>query len=61
MARECEWAPGLTFRGKDKTQFLLIDGVWKGVQAILVFLPQILLLFLFIGISKIRAIWRARP
>ena len=30
-------------------QSLLIDGVWKGVAAVLVFLPQILLLFLFIG------------
>ncbi len=31
---------------------LLIEGVWKGVSAILVFLPQILLLFLFIGILE---------
>ena len=28
---------------------LLIDGVWNGVGAVIVFLPQILLLFLFIG------------
>ncbi len=33
-------------------QSLLIDGVWKGVSAILVFLPQILLLFLFIGVLE---------
>ncbi len=33
-------------------QSLLIEGVWKGVSAILVFLPQILLLFLFIGILE---------
>ena len=33
-------------------QSLLIDGVWKGVQSVLVFLPQILLLFLFIGILE---------
>ncbi len=33
-------------------QSLLIDGVWKGVQSVLVFLPQILLLFLFIGVLE---------
>src|SRR5215813_8533369 len=31
---------------------LLIDGIWKGVAAVLVFLPQILLLFLFVGILE---------
>ncbi len=31
---------------------LLIDGVWSGVGAVVVFLPQILLLFLFIGILE---------
>ena len=31
---------------------LLIDGVWKGISSVLVFLPQILLLFLFIGILE---------
>ena len=31
---------------------LLIDGVWAGVGAVIVFLPQILLLFLFIGILE---------
>jgi ferrous iron transport protein B len=31
---------------------LLIEGVWSGVGAVLVFLPQILLLFLFIGILE---------
>jgi ferrous iron transport protein B len=31
---------------------LLIDGVWSGVGAVIVFLPQILLLFLFIGILE---------
>jgi ferrous iron transport protein B len=31
---------------------LFIDGVWNGVGAVLVFLPQILLLFLFIGILE---------
>ncbi|MEX2609388.1 MAG: ferrous iron transport protein B [Gemmatimonadota bacterium] len=31
---------------------LLIDGVWMGVGAVLVFLPQILILFLFIGVLE---------
>jgi ferrous iron transport protein B len=31
---------------------LVIDGVWKGVGSVIVFLPQILLLFLFIGILE---------
>jgi ferrous iron transport protein B len=31
---------------------LLRDGIWNGVQSVLVFLPQILLLFLFIGILE---------
>ncbi len=31
---------------------LLIEGVWKGVSSVLVFLPQILLLFLFVGILE---------
>lgn len=31
---------------------LLLDGVWGGVGAVVVFLPQILLLFLFIGILE---------
>ena len=31
---------------------LLIDGIWTGVGSVLVFLPQILLLFLFIGILE---------
>jgi ferrous iron transport protein B len=31
---------------------LLIDGVWKGMGSVLVFLPQILLLFLFIGVLE---------
>ncbi|MGB6975156.1 MAG: ferrous iron transporter B [Terracidiphilus sp.] len=33
-------------------QSLLIDGVWKGIASVLVFLPQILLLFLFIGVLE---------
>jgi len=31
---------------------LVLDGAWKGVTSVLVFLPQILLLFLFIGILE---------
>ena len=31
---------------------LIIDGVWNGVGSVVVFLPQILLLFLFIGILE---------
>jgi ferrous iron transport protein B len=33
-------------------QSLVLDGAWKGVGSVLVFLPQILLLFLFIGILE---------
>jgi ferrous iron transport protein B len=31
---------------------LAVDGVWRGVASVLVFLPQILLLFLFIGVLE---------
>ena len=31
---------------------LLLDGVWSGVGSVVVFLPQVLLLFLFIGILE---------
>lgn len=31
---------------------LLIDGVWSGVGSVVVFLPQILMLFLFIGVLE---------
>ncbi len=31
---------------------LLVDGVWRGVGSVVVFLPQVLLLFLFIGILE---------
>jgi ferrous iron transport protein B len=40
------WLPPGMFRS------LLIDGVWSGVGSVLVFLPQILLLFLFLGILE---------
>ncbi len=33
-------------------RIMLRDGLWNGVQSVLVFLPQILLLFLFIGVLE---------
>jgi len=39
---------------------LLVDGVIAGAGAVLVFLPQILILFLLYFVSKNRAICRAR-
>ncbi len=45
-ARVAAMLPDTAFRS------LLIEGVWNGVGAVLVFLPQILLLFLFIGILE---------
>jgi len=33
-------------------QSLVLDGAWKGISSVLVFLPQILLLFLFIGLLE---------
>jgi len=41
-----------TLLGHGWVESLLIDGVWKGVASVLVFLPQILLLFLFIGVLE---------
>ena len=38
--------------GSNWVESLLIDGVWRGVASVLVFLPQILLLFLFIGVLE---------
>jgi len=38
--------------GHSWLESLLIDGVWRGVASVLVFLPQILLLFLFIGVLE---------
>lgn len=40
------------FLGHGWFESLLIDGIWKGVASVLVFLPQILLLFLFIGVLE---------
>jgi len=41
-----------TFLGNSWFESLLIDGIWRGVASVLVFLPQILLLFLFIGVLE---------
>ena len=38
--------------GHGWVESLLINGIWDGVASVLVFLPQILLLFLFIGILE---------
>ena len=50
LARVAEFARPLLPVGW--LQSLLLDGAWKGVSSVLVFLPQILLLFLFIGILE---------
>jgi ferrous iron transport protein B len=44
------WVAGVLPDGLFKS--LLLDGVWKGVGSVIVFLPQVLLLFLFIGILE---------
>lgn len=38
--------------GNDVLRSLIVDGIWSGVGSVVVFLPQILLLFLFIGILE---------
>lgn len=40
------------FLGHGWLESFVINGVWRGVASVLVFLPQILLLFLFIGILE---------
>jgi ferrous iron transport protein B len=45
-----EWVGGVA-QG-EMLRSLLVDGVWAGVGSVVVFLPQILLLFLFIGILE---------
>jgi ferrous iron transport protein B len=45
-AKAAMWLPDNWLRA------LLRDGLWNGVQSVLVFLPQILLLFLFIGVLE---------
>jgi ferrous iron transport protein B len=50
VAMSGAWAGGMMGPGLLKS--LLIDGLWSGVGSVLVFLPQILLLFLFIGVLE---------
>lgn len=45
-----EWAGAMM--GDTWARSLLIDGVWAGVGAVIVFLPQILILFLFLGLLE---------
>ncbi len=45
-----QWAAA--FLPDSPLRSLLVEGVWSGVGAVVVFLPQILLLFLFIGILE---------
>jgi ferrous iron transport protein B len=45
-----KWMGGVLPDGAFRS--LLVDGVWNGVGSVVVFLPQILLLFLFIGILE---------
>lgn len=44
------WIGG--FIGEGWIRSLVVDGIWSGVGAVIVFLPQILLLFLFIAILE---------
>lgn len=48
------WSGGLVegWLPESPVKDLLVEGVWGGVGSVLVFLPQILLLFLFIGILE---------
>ena len=50
VAMSGAWVGGLLGPGLLKS--LIVDGLWSGVGSVLVFLPQILLLFLFIGVLE---------
>ena len=50
LAHFGKWATGYLPAGWIRS--LVLDGAWNGVTSVLVFLPQILLLFLFIGILE---------
>lgn len=50
VARSGAWLGGLM--GETWYKSLLIDGVWSGVGSVVVFLPQIVLLFLFIALLE---------
>jgi len=50
IAGSGEWLAGILPESWFRS--LLIDGVWAGVGSVLVFLPQILVLFLFLGVLE---------
>ncbi len=50
LAHAGKWATGFLPAGWIRS--LVLNGAWNGVTSVLVFLPQILLLFLFIGILE---------
>jgi ferrous iron transport protein B len=50
LAHTGKWVTGFLPAGWIRS--LVLDGAWNGVTSVLVFLPQILLLFLFIGILE---------
>jgi ferrous iron transport protein B len=50
LAQTGKWATSFLPAGWIRS--LVLDGAWNGVTSVLVFLPQILLLFLFIGILE---------
>ena len=50
LAKFGAWSTGFLPDGWLRS--LVLDGAWKGVTSVLVFLPQILLLFLFIGVLE---------
>jgi ferrous iron transport protein B len=54
LEKGVEWVGGLvgTLLGPGPLRSLLVDGVVAGVGAVIVFLPQICLLFLFIGLLE---------
>jgi ferrous iron transport protein B len=54
LEKGVEWVGGLvgTWLGPGPLRSLLVDGVIAGVGAVIVFLPQICLLFLFIGLLE---------
>ena len=50
VAGSGEWLAGVL--PESWVRSLLIDGIWAGVGSVVVFLPQILILFLFLGILE---------
>lgn len=50
IAASGNWVGNLLPNGFVKS--LIVDGIWNGVGSVVIFLPQILLLFLFIGVLE---------